>query len=127
VFVGGDEIDGRVGDAAGVPVSTSIVQFVADVPSANTLATTRSRRGFVGFDVAMSRSVAVVNVTVKQPPVADVDCTTHVPAFTVTFMAGVPNGVTSNGVPPDGTIPDRATAAVEPEFTNVADEPIPSR
>jgi hypothetical protein len=75
----------------------------------------------------MSRSVAAVRVTVKHPPVALVDCTTQVPAFTFTFIAGEPNGTTSSGVPPDGTIPDRATAGVDPVFTNVADEPIPRR
>jgi hypothetical protein len=127
VFAGGLEIDGRAGDAAAVPAITSTVQFVALVPSANTFATTRSMRGFVGFDVPMSRSVAVVNVTVKHPPVALVDCTTHVPALTFTFIAGVPNGATSNGVPPDGTIPERATAGVLPVFANVALDPMPNR
>jgi hypothetical protein len=92
-----------------------------------TVATTKSIRGFVAFAVAISRFVVAVNTTVKQPPVADVDCTTHEPNFTVTCIAGVPNGVTSNGVPFAGIIPARDTNGLLPDPTTVAFDAIPNR
>jgi hypothetical protein len=40
--------------------------------------------------------------------------TTHMPAFTVTFIDGVPNADTFRGLPPDGMIPPRTDKGVRP-------------
>jgi hypothetical protein len=47
--------------------------------------------------------------------------TTHIPAFTVTFIDGVPNADTFRGLPPDGMIPPRTDKGVSPPCTSARD------
>src|SRR5664279_1846469 len=66
-------------------------------------------------------------MTVCTPLEESVSWTAHTPAFTLTFIAGVPNAVTSNGVPPPGMIPDRDFNAFVESPTMVARDAIPRR
>src|SRR5574343_1235662 len=107
---------GSAGDAAGVPVITSIVAvFVDGCPEAKSWslmrATIRSRRPLVGSEAEMTTFVELWASTKYTDPVLppSVPLTAQAPAATSTLMLGVPDfSVTFNEVEEVRMTPARA-------------------